>query len=272
MDSPIHPNLKPTPRPTPTSSPLPARRNDPLIQGSDIELAPRPFEERLPNPTPEAIELVTPTTRRHFEEHLTNPPPEVLPHSTLELAKPPQSRTYLLPVHQHPDTLHTKAWESGGQHSRPGSGYSHSHTTPTTGPESGPGHGQGQRYSYGDFSSPFDQSPLVPPAAVPPLSGGKGNGNGGKRERICGVRRQWFWAGVAVDYNSNLGTTADMYNTPTDTLRECIDLCAGQDGCVGAGWGHGDTGGTRAICWLKSRLGEANDAPLWSFAVEDLED
>ncbi|KAL2129907.1 hypothetical protein VTI74DRAFT_7150 [Chaetomium olivicolor] len=71
------------------------------------------------------------------------------------------------------------------------------------------------------------------------------------------------------DYNSNLGTTQDMYHAPTDTLSECIDLCAGQDGCVGAGWGRGSTGGGRAICWLKSRLGVMNEAPAWSFVVED---
>ncbi|KAJ4304125.1 hypothetical protein N0V88_001735 [Collariella sp. IMI 366227] len=45
------------------------------------------------------------------------------------------------------------------------------------------------------------------------------------------------------DYNSNVGTTQDMYHTPTDTLSECLDACAQQDGCVGAGWGSGNVGG-----------------------------
>ena len=48
-----------------------------------------------------------------------------------------------------------------------------------------------------------------------------------------------------------------------------MDLCASQDGCVGAGWGAGDFNDGRATCWLKSELGEPNDAPGWSFAVED---
>jgi hypothetical protein len=48
-----------------------------------------------------------------------------------------------------------------------------------------------------------------------------------------------------------------------------MDLCASQEGCVGAGWGEGDFDDGRPTCWLKSELGEPNDAPLWSFAVED---
>jgi hypothetical protein len=64
------------------------------------------------------------------------------------------------------------------------------------------------------------------------------------------------------DYNSNIGTTIDLYNTATDTLVACMELCSGTEDCVGAGWGHG-------TCWLKSRLGEPNDAPAWSFLVQD---
>ncbi|KAK3896657.1 hypothetical protein C8A05DRAFT_39795, partial [Staphylotrichum tortipilum] len=64
------------------------------------------------------------------------------------------------------------------------------------------------------------------------------------------------------DYNSNIGTTLDLYNTATDTLVACMELCAATDNCVGAGWGRG-------TCWLKSRLGEPNEAAAWSFLVED---
>jgi hypothetical protein len=67
------------------------------------------------------------------------------------------------------------------------------------------------------------------------------------------------------DYNSNNNRgTMDMYSAPADSMAECIDLCGAQEGCVGAGWGKG-------ICWLKSRLGEFNEADGWYFAavVED---
>ncbi|KAK3374903.1 hypothetical protein B0H63DRAFT_260080 [Podospora didyma] len=65
------------------------------------------------------------------------------------------------------------------------------------------------------------------------------------------------------DYNSDKGTL-DMYHSPTDTMDECIDLCAAQPGCVGAGWG--DQNG-KYSCWLKSHLAEPGWAPLWAFAV-----
>ncbi|KAK4149732.1 hypothetical protein C8A00DRAFT_37662 [Chaetomidium leptoderma] len=303
MESPIHPDFKPA-GPTPTN-PF-SIRDDPLIQGYDIELVP--------------------STRP-----LSNSAPEVIPYSTLEVAvdKPPppgQPHPYLLPTYLDP---HAKAWES---HSN-GSLYSHSASALTSAaPLAAPGH----RYTNSDSSSPFE--------APPPADGG----GRGKRERICGVRRQIFCIGLAVgvflvvvavavgvgvgvglskpgngeststptpsstrtlpvpiatstpssfiacpgnnltlysasqhpqkkylllcglDYNSNLGTTLDMYNAPTDTLAECVDLCARQEGCVGAGWGRGATGdGAAAICWLKSQLGGANDAPAWSFVVQD---
>lgn len=64
-----------------------------------------------------------------------------------------------------------------------------------------------------------------------------------------------------------------MYNTPTDTLAECIDLCAAQEGCVGAGWGKGAGGKgadkSKAICWLKSRLASWHTSESWAFVVED---
>lgn len=176
MDSPIHPDLQPGPRPPPNPLPFPIR-NDPLIHGHDIELAP---------------------TRRPFQEHLTNPAPEVLGHSTLELAaaKPrpphPQPHPDLLPVH-HPDHYHhhqqqhLKTWES---QSREPSLYSRSVSTPASAAASTTAETAGQRYSYSDFSSPFDRRPLVPGSAA--------GGGRGKRERICGVRRHLFWIGLAV--------------------------------------------------------------------------
>ncbi|AEO58022.1 hypothetical protein MYCTH_2304975 [Thermothelomyces thermophilus ATCC 42464] len=69
-----------------------------------------------------------------------------------------------------------------------------------------------------------------------------------------------------------------MYQTPTNSLVDCIGLCAVQDGCVGAGWGEssddkdnnnndGDDEGGRPTCWLKSSLGESSRRSGWSFAV-----
>lgn len=60
-----------------------------------------------------------------------------------------------------------------------------------------------------------------------------------------------------------------MYNTPTDSLSACVELCAGQEGCIGAGWGRGAAAEGRPVCWLKSALGTSNNAPGWSFFVED---
>ncbi|EAQ91313.1 predicted protein [Chaetomium globosum CBS 148.51] len=181
MDSPIHPDLQPNPRSRiPVPFPI---RNDPLIQGHDIELAPRPFEETLRNPTPEVLppshpELATPDT------------------------KPPQPHPYALAL---PDDL-PKAWDDaksqtyggGGGGSRPGSahsqsvshftghgqghgqalGHAHAYSVATTAPAlggvglgrtataspfgQGPGRGLGARgrYSYPDFTSPFESDPV----------------------------------------------------------------------------------------------------------------
>ncbi|KAK4458779.1 hypothetical protein QBC42DRAFT_233302 [Cladorrhinum samala] len=67
------------------------------------------------------------------------------------------------------------------------------------------------------------------------------------------------------DYNSKYGAV-DMYSRRTDTMEQCVEACAAQQGCVGAGWG---VQAGKATCWLKSRLGEAGWAEHWTFAVED---
>lgn len=69
------------------------------------------------------------------------------------------------------------------------------------------------------------------------------------------------------DYNVVNGAT-DMYDVRVDTMAECIDSCAKQEGCVGSGWGEQ---GGKHVCYLKSRLGEPNLAGHWMFAVEDTE-
>ncbi|KAK4165333.1 hypothetical protein QBC43DRAFT_32135 [Cladorrhinum sp. PSN259] len=71
------------------------------------------------------------------------------------------------------------------------------------------------------------------------------------------------------DYSSNLGFgTEDLYNQRTDSMSECIEACAAQEGCVGAGWGSTEG---KKTCWLKSKLGEPNWTGAWLFAVEDTE-
>ncbi|KAK1756150.1 hypothetical protein QBC47DRAFT_181231 [Echria macrotheca] len=67
------------------------------------------------------------------------------------------------------------------------------------------------------------------------------------------------------DYNSGAGTL-DLYNQPTDTMAECIDTCAGEPACVGAGWGS-YLG--KNVCWLKSYLATPQDSPIWYFAALD---
>ncbi|KAK4232031.1 hypothetical protein QBC38DRAFT_143358 [Podospora fimiseda] len=282
------------------------------------------------------------SNRPRYQEHESQPGLEVCEHSTLEPVgsnKPPLQAGY--PLHQYPSYTYPyvqdqkSLWEkvvvSGGapQPVRPlPSGFEQPHTRPQTGYSS----------SNNDFTSPFDQRPLV----VPP-------DKGKKRELVCGIKKQLFWiifaiavfllvvavaAGVGVgvgtrkgsdspiptqsaaptptrtyplptaeavtspegakcptnnltlftpsriperkflllcgrDYSSQIGFgTVDLYDQKMDSMGECIDACAAEVQCVGAGWGG--QGGKKS-CWLKSKLGEANWASHWLFAVEDKE-
>jgi len=49
-------------------------------------------------------------------------------------------------------------------------------------------------------------------------------------------------------------------------MADCIDMCAGQAGCVGAGWGWWQTSN---VCWLKSSLATSQPSALWYFAALD---
>ncbi|KAK1963065.1 hypothetical protein LY78DRAFT_660684 [Colletotrichum sublineola] len=66
------------------------------------------------------------------------------------------------------------------------------------------------------------------------------------------------------DFNSMDGAI-DLSSQNATTMADCIDLCAADTECVGAGWG--DYYGSR-ICWLKSRLGKMNTSGNWLFAVD----
>ncbi|KAL2270351.1 hypothetical protein VTJ83DRAFT_2535 [Remersonia thermophila] len=71
------------------------------------------------------------------------------------------------------------------------------------------------------------------------------------------------------DYHSRNGTQ-ELYNAPASTLKECLELCAMQEGCLGAGWGRsGKVASGKPVCWLKGQLGSHHDAPLWSFLMLD---
>ncbi|KAK4143659.1 uncharacterized protein C8A04DRAFT_28651 [Dichotomopilus funicola] len=393
MDSSIQPGLSPSNNNYPNNpfdnnrqSSTSSHHTTLIIQGRDIELAPSPPPPPPPPPPAPPAEPPLPPlpTKRDFEENLANPTPEVIPHSTLEPAVPvlrnhyhQQNQQY--PQNQHPQLHHATSYSSthktwdGTHHHHPStlpppfpgtirsdSVRSYGHSAVGILPMGVAGAGDAGRYSYSNFSSPF----------VGHAGGGGGHGGGGidggldgkgegggrgRGDRICGVKRQLFWIGLAIavfvvvvavavgvglgvglgggggggesesstptpsasstrtlpeptatagptqthiscplnnltlytppsnpdksyiilcgrDYNSQLSTTLDLYNTPTDSLSACVALCAGQDGCVGAGWGAGDTAGGQPVCWLKSSLGVYNDAPTWSFVVEDTED
>ncbi|KAI1773898.1 hypothetical protein F4818DRAFT_85398 [Hypoxylon cercidicola] len=68
-----------------------------------------------------------------------------------------------------------------------------------------------------------------------------------------------------VDYNGNgAGATTDIGSEETSTIEDCIDVCAGNSGCAGAGWGNYNG---HDVCWMKGSLGTSNYAPNWFFVI-----
>jgi hypothetical protein len=82
--------------------------------------------------------------------------------------------------------------------------------------------------------------------------------SGGKQfRRLCGV-----------DYGGE-GEAVDIGNVKTRNMDACIDACASETNCTGAGWGviEGDKGATHT-CWMKTNLTRPHEAmPDWGFAV-----
>lgn len=77
----------------------------------------------------------------------------------------------------------------------------------------------------------------------------------------------------AIDYNSNAdANTQDLLHTEADIAEDCINLCASNDKCVGAGWGfyQPDTSVAGSnVCWLKSKLGTSHTAiQNWVFVIK----
>lgn len=82
--------------------------------------------------------------------------------------------------------------------------------------------------------------------------------SGGKQfRRLCGL-----------DYGGE-GEAVDIDNVKTRNMDACIDACASEENCTGAGWGviDGDKGATHS-CWMKTNLTKSHKAPPdWGFAV-----
>ncbi len=117
---------------------------------------------------------------------------------------------------------------------------------------------------------------LPPPAATatltPTAHSGGGGGVVGWNDVVCPADNRTVYAAnfskafmllCGRDYNSNAGAT-DMTHKAVSTAGECIQTCANNTGCVGAGWGSYLGVET---CWLKSALGEPNPSTGWYFAV-----
>ncbi|KAI0117478.1 hypothetical protein F4814DRAFT_288519 [Daldinia grandis] len=69
-----------------------------------------------------------------------------------------------------------------------------------------------------------------------------------------------------VDYNGNWegsGTT-DIGNEESSSIEDCVDMCAGNSTCAGAGWGKYNG---NYVCWMKGKLGSPQDSPNWFFVI-----
>lgn len=71
-----------------------------------------------------------------------------------------------------------------------------------------------------------------------------------------------------VDF-SGKGQAVDIGSVKVDSMDKCMDACAGNAKCTGAGWGflEGDKGNAH-MCYLKANLTQSHNATAdWSFAV-----
>ncbi|KAK8125990.1 uncharacterized protein PG998_001749 [Apiospora kogelbergensis] len=119
----------------------------------------------------------------------------------------------------------------------------------------GLGVGLGAQHGSDDASPSASPSPSVVTSIICPANNGslydsKDN-------------NKFFRVACNTDYHSG-GGTQDMGDFQTTTFEDCLNACAKNDACVGAGWGVYQ-GNTR--CWLKSRLGSSQGAPNWFFGV-----
>ncbi|KAK8088551.1 hypothetical protein PG997_003512 [Apiospora hydei] len=118
------------------------------------------------------------------------------------------------------------------------------------------GLGVGLGSQHGSNDSPSaTPSPSVVTSIVCPANNGSFYESNDKTKR--------FQVACNLDYHSG-GGTQDMGDFQTATFEDCLNGCAANDACVGAGWGVYN-GATR--CWLKSHLGSNQMAPNWMFGV-----
>ncbi|KAI1181157.1 hypothetical protein F4777DRAFT_4355 [Nemania sp. FL0916] len=106
-------------------------------------------------------------------------------------------------------------------------------------------------------------APVVTPEAVPGCPEINGTiyqvpGSTKRFLQLCGL-----------DHGKQDGAV-DIRNVYTETADDCIDNCAGTNGCTGCGWGfiEGDKGPPYR-CWLKSNVNPKSHSadPSWHFAM-----
>ncbi|ETS78411.1 hypothetical protein PFICI_10473 [Pestalotiopsis fici W106-1] len=74
-----------------------------------------------------------------------------------------------------------------------------------------------------------------------------------------------FTVHCGIDYSGD-GGADDLTSQKSSTMTACMDACAKNDECEGAGWGWID--GTGAMCYLKTNLTASHNATTdWEFAV-----
>ncbi|KAF3026612.1 hypothetical protein E8E14_014377 [Neopestalotiopsis sp. 37M] len=74
-----------------------------------------------------------------------------------------------------------------------------------------------------------------------------------------------FTVHCGIDYSGD-GGADDLTSEKSSTMSSCMDACAKNDECEGAGWGWID--GTGAMCYLKTNLTASHNATSdWEFAV-----
>lgn len=92
------------------------------------------------------------------------------------------------------------------------------------------------------------------------------NGNG-TTYQVPGSTVQFLHL-CGVDYSGDTEAT-DIKNVQTDSMADCMDNCAGTEGCTGCGWGYQDGDSLyEHTCWLKSGLKTSHVADTaWAFAI-----
>lgn len=70
-----------------------------------------------------------------------------------------------------------------------------------------------------------------------------------------------------IDFSGD--QAVDVGSVKVTSMGACVDACASQSNCTGAGWGYLDgDNGTEHSCWMKANLTEPHNATAeWAFAV-----